>query len=133
MNTATPTEHRTPLTDDPSAAPARAPWQEREREGLRAKMADPAHSYEKDGVLRWKSNHATVPPHVYRDAGLVCPATQQRVYDAEMTKFLRDYREADRKAPRNPEAEAEMRAEMRAEFGAGRTVVNIITGRRYRT
>lgn len=124
---------RTPLIPDPAAAPPRFPWMEKERLRSISWMTDPAHSYEKGGVLYWVSNNAVVPPHVFREAGLICPAIQEKARDEELGRIIRDYREAEKNAPRNPELEAERRSEMRSNFGPGRVIVDIISGRRYHT
>jgi hypothetical protein len=121
-------DHIYTFTADPDHKPSPNKWQREEQDRLKAKLADPRSSYVEDGVLRWHSNDAVVPPHVFRDAGFLVPERQQRAYDEELEKFLTDYR---KRQPARPSAEE--RFEARAAFGPGVEVVDIISGRRYTT
>ena len=87
-----------------------------------------------DGVVRWKSNNRVMPrdcreilSHTsYRD--LFDEEVSKAAEDAETAAFLENYR----KANENRRQSQEELDEMRAAFGAGTTVVNIITGERIR-
>lgn len=105
------------------------PWQLREVERLRSQMVNPDHAYDDDGVMRWRSNDAAIPPSVYKDAHVRCPSRQQRAYDEETQAFLAEYRERMKDYVPTEEEQAEMRAA----FGPGETVVNVITGQKFRT
>ena len=120
-----------PLTIDP-VAHARlktrpgASWRMREVTRLREEMVDPAKAYiDANGIRRWVSNDAIIPPFVYKDAAAVMPEADQAAYKAETAAFLTEYREQQR----NREPSAEELFEMRAAFGPGERVVNVITGR----
>lgn len=102
-------------------------WQEKEKHDLRERMK--THSYEKDGVLYWKSNDHVIPPFVYKDADIPCPNNQQIAYQKQSNKFVAEYREARK----NYVPSEEEMFEMRAAFGPGETVVDIITGQKFRT
>lgn len=107
-----------------------------EIEGSRSRLQDPAHCYaDANGIRYWMANDACVPPHVYRDAYVECPAAQEAAYSACMDEFLTEYRRKQAEYFRNPdpEIEAERAFEMRAEFGRGVTVVDVFSGHRYRT
>jgi len=83
------------------------------------------------GVIRWNSNQQ-VPPEdcVALAAHIGLPinvAACDAARDADTTAFLAEYR----KRPRNDSAEA--RFERRAAFGPGKTIVDVISGHRYRT
>lgn len=104
-------------------------WKLQEVATLRAKLADPQEVDNRSGVLYWRANGAVVPPHVYKDAELDCPAAQRTAYEKQERAFIAEYRRVQGK--RKPSAE-EMH-EMRAAFGPGKTLVNVLTGRRTRT
>lgn len=84
----------------------------------------------KNGAFRWKSSKNVPPKEIvnfWAMAGYITFAEAEaslKVGKAETDAFLKAYR----KNP--PKVTAEDRAEMRAAFGAGETVVNIITGKR---
>jgi hypothetical protein len=106
------------------------PWERRDADRLRAQVADDSHSYTgEDGVRRWRSNDAIIPPHVLRDACLVCPEAHTAAYEAETAAFLAEYR----RNRSNRRLSAEERFEMRAAFGPGVEVVDVITGQTWRT
>ena len=68
------------------------------------------------------------------EAGLVdqdCVEITAQARDVYTDKSIREYRQAQRN--RTQEQIAEERWEARAAFGAGETVVNMITGERYTT
>jgi hypothetical protein len=79
------------------------------------------------GVIRWNSNNRVVPQDcaiLAAHIGLpVCVATCDDERAADLRAFLKTY---------DPTPTAEDMAEMRAAFGAGTTVVNVLTGRRTR-
>lgn len=107
-------------------------WEVREIERLRAKLVDPAHAVVRNGVRYWLISDGTervVPTFVYKDALAACPPEQQAAYDADMAAFTAAYR----RQQANHEPSEEEKFEMRAAFGPGQTVVNVISGRKYRT
>ena len=85
-----------------------------------------------DGVVRWTSNNRVMPKDcreilshtVYRD--LYSEDASRAAEEAETAAFLESYRKNYK------ESGEEEKAEMRAAFGAGTTVVDIITGERIR-
>ena len=85
-----------------------------------------------DGVVRWTSNNRVLPKDcreilshtVYRD--LYSEDASRAAEEAETAAFLESYRKNYK------ESGEEEKAEMRAAFGAGTTVVDIITGERIR-
>ena len=79
---------------------------------------------ETDGILRWRSNGRVVPASTYRDAYCTPPEGSADVERREGEAFLEKYRQMPQ------HYDDETLAEMRSEFGAGSTVVNIVTGRR---
>jgi hypothetical protein len=83
-------------------------------------------SYGEQGEILWRSNDRPVPLDAFQDALMVPPAVQAAAAKAATSAFLKAYRKAD------PKMTAEERGEARAAFGAGTTVVNVITGRRTR-
>ena len=89
------------------------------------------------GVVRWNSNNSVPPQDVLEQwASLGLPFDLKKsvaARDADLTKFTAAYRKAQRAAPRDPEFEAEMAFERRAAFGPGVTVVDVNSGRKYRT
>jgi len=66
---------------------------------------------------------------INQEYGWDCPAGQEAAYTAYVDAVLSDYRKRQANAP----VSHEQAAEMRAAFGPGRTVVNVITGRKFRT
>jgi hypothetical protein len=88
-------------------------------------------TYEHDGALFWKSNDRPVPMHVFKEAQLDAPATQRDCCEASDREFIEAYKASQRQ--RSPEAIAEQRREARAAMGPGVTMVNVITGERFRT
>jgi len=81
----------------------------------------------RDGVYYWKSNDRTVPPSCWTVRGLVPPKEQEKARDEETAKFLAKLRA-------NPQPVTDEEAfEMRAAFGPGVEVVNILTGKRFKT
>lgn len=88
-----------------------------------------ADTYEKGGALHWKSNDAVVPMDVFRDAALMPPPAQEAAREADAAKFIAEYKK--RRANHKPSAEEMF--EMRAAFGPGQTVVDVITGKKFRT
>jgi hypothetical protein len=104
-------------------------WREQERKRLAADIQGDEKAYQDGAVRRWKSNGRVIPPDVYKDAGLTCSAAHESAYRKETDAFLADYRK--RMANHVPSAEEAF--EMRAAFGPDVEVVNVLTGRRYRT
>lgn len=89
------------------------------------------HTFQKDGVIYWKSNGNIPPEDVLQLWNAVGKRFNYeksvRTLRQETEKFLRDY------ARRQRRASQEQLAEMRAAFGPGVEVVDVFTGRRYRT
>ena len=91
--------------------------------------------FDKDGIVRWKSNDNVPPQEILWD--FVCikaidVETRNRsmeVNNRETSAFLADYREK----MRGHVPSAEERFEMRAAFGGGAELVNIVTGERITT
>lgn len=81
-----------------------------------------------NGELRWNSNGAVVPPHVFEEKGVKPPAGQVEAHNADVARALRNYR----LRAANRELTPEERFEMRAAFGEGETVVDIITGQKFK-
>jgi len=83
-------------------------------------------------VVRWVSNDRVPPADCLKEMfrqGLVIESemtASKKARDAETAAFVAEYR-ANYKGP-----SAEELFEMRAAFGAGETVVNVITGRKIR-
>ena len=85
-----------------------------------------------DGVVRWTSNNRVMPKDcreilshtAYRD--LFSEEASRAAENAETAAFIESYR----KNYTGPSEEE--KAEMRAAFGAGSTVVDVITGKRIR-
>lgn len=101
------------------------------------KIAKDAYT-DANGVVRWKSNDNVPPADILENAGLpestVALSTHAR--DIETEDVLAEYikqQEAFWTEPQYAEARAEQLAEMRAAFGPGQEVVNVFTGRKYRT
>lgn len=86
-------------------------------------------TYEKNGALFWKSNDAPVPMDCFGDAFVEAPAEQARACEEDTKAFVKEYR----RTRSNGKISAEQRFEMRAEFGPGETVVDVITGQKFRT
>lgn len=87
------------------------------------------------GVIRWNSN-GSVPPEdcVALAAHIGLPINElacNEARDADFAAFMVEYRK--RRANRTPEEIAEERAEARAAHGPGVTLVNVLTGEKYRT
>jgi hypothetical protein len=80
-------------------------------------------------VLHWKTNNAVVPPFVFQDAYVVCPAVQKTVYDRETARFLTEYRRARQED--GGRLDPETAFEMAAAFGSGAEVVDVFSGHRY--
>jgi len=112
------------LTNQP--IPENTPkWKRDEIKRLRADMRNPAKRTSRKGVLRWKSNNAVIPPHVFKDALVECPETQRAAYEKDTAAFLSEYR----RNRRNRRPSAEEMFEMQANFPAGTKVVDMVTGR----
>lgn len=90
---------------------------------LAAEVMHPDHATLADGVLRWTSNGRVPPEDVVALAASLGLAIDEAKCDAarraDLRAFLKGY---------NPVVTDEDRFEMRAAFGAGSTVVNVITG-----
>lgn len=89
-----------------------------------------AYSDDNGRTWKWASNDRHVPLDACRSYGIPCdPVAQEADLDAANALFLAEYR----KAMANHVPTAEERGEMRNAFGPGKTVVNVVTGRKYRT
>ena len=94
--------------------------------------------YSQPGVIRWCSNDRCVPLDICERMYWYNMDAQRTAYEAETVAFITSYRKAQAEfdARTDPEADAiraEQAAERRAAFGPGEEVVDVITGRRYRT
>lgn len=115
-------------------ADVRSPYH-REASRLALELADPAHAYIVDGVIRWRSNNS-VPPadcvalalHIGQPVDV---AACDRARDTETRAFILAYRK--RQAERTPEQVAEQRAEARVAMGPGCDMVNLFTGETFKT
>jgi hypothetical protein len=87
-----------------------------------------AYSEDKGKTWYWGHNHRPCPLDACRERNIPCdPIAQEKViarYTAEVLACLRS--EPD-------EVSAESMFEMRAAFGPGATVINVLTGQKYRT
>ena len=100
-----------------------------EAEKLRLDMANPERAEERAGVLYWRANPTSpIPPHVYKDAAIVCPAAQQAAHDTHLAAFMKVYKKRQSKRPSGEE-----RFEAMAAFGPGVDVVDLFSGRKFRT
>jgi hypothetical protein len=93
---------------------------------LRGWLQDPVQTEDRNGILHWTSNGNPVPLSTFKEAFAVAPAGQAEACQANTDAFLAEYRAQDHTPSR------EDLFEMRAAFGAGATVVNVITGKRTR-
>lgn len=92
-------------------------------------MKNDTHAYTDDGrVWRWVSNNRCCPLDACEEYGIPChPPAQERAIKEEAAAFIKAYREANR------EISDEARAEARAAHGPGVEMVDVISGRRFRT
>lgn len=89
-----------------------------------------------DGIVRWDTNDRVPPGDCVAEIAAAFPdlaidvaaCTAQRAQ--ESLEAMREYREA--RAHRSDAQRAEESAEMRAAFGPGSTVVDVITGERFK-
>ncbi|MCP1674561.1 hypothetical protein J2T57_001663 [Natronocella acetinitrilica] len=104
-------------------------FEREESERLAASLADGACI--EDGVMRWESNNNVVPEDVARFAAYLGHPidldASRAARDADLKVLLEAYRRAA------PHDSAEARFERRAAFGPGVEVVDVLSGRRYRT
>jgi len=103
-------------------------WTRQSAENLRCRMTDPSKCYEHNGVRYWRGTDKVIPPHVYEDAFVECPAAQKAAREAELDTFFARY-----KARQPAEPSSEERYEALAAFGPGVEVVDAITGRTFTT
>lgn len=103
------------------------PFQSKEVERLRRDIETDVTVTE--GVRRWKSNGAVVPPFAYKDGFVECPPEQVAAYESEVARVVSAYR----KQRRGRTSTAEERFEMRAAFGPDVEVMDVLTGQRHRT
>lgn len=90
------------------------------------------------GVIRWFSNDRCVPMEICENMGWGPLREQSEADRAETATFIAAYKQAQAEfdARTDPEAEAiraEQAFELRAAHGPGAKVVDVVTGRRYRT
>jgi hypothetical protein len=105
------------------------PWMREEIERTRGRIETDTQVVA--GVLRWKMGNI-VPPHVIeQDALMECPPVQRAAYEKELGKFAQQYRAAREKT--DAEFDGEDAYERRAAFGPGVTVINVLTGKTYRS
>ena len=94
------------------------------------KWTTTSEAYTTDGgqVWCWTSNDAVIEVKTCSEYGIPCdPAAQQAAHDQYVDGVLAQYRAA----MANYRPSAEEQYEMRAAFGAGKTVVDVITGQKY--
>lgn len=87
------------------------------------------------GVWRWKEVHR-VPPQEFLDAWDLDPETMAKckaANEADLDRFLAEYRKAQAEYKPTPEEIAEHQFELRAAFGPGVNVTNVVTGQKYTT
>ena len=102
---------------------------EKEIEALQKKANNGEILVDENGAASWKNNGRAIPSDCaeklsYTTLGFSMKATAAK-REAETAAFLESYRQ-------NHRTSEEDRMEMRAAFGAGTTVVDIITGERAR-
>lgn len=94
-------------------------------------MADYTEATYVDGVMRWKSNDRVPPKECIMEAfekGFPVDVDKSlEISDKETSEFLENYR----KNYRGPYEEDRMEA--RAAFGPGVELVNVITGKKWKT
>ena len=91
----------------------------------------PSDAYTEDGgkTWRWCSNNAVITVQTCKEHDIPCdPVAQEAAYQDHLDKFLASYR-----ANQPAEPSAEEKFEMRAAFGPNADVVDVITGRKWRT
>lgn len=94
-------------------------------------MTFTSDAYTEDGgqTWRWTTNNAPCPLDACQEYGIPCnPALQKRAIEKHMDEVIARY-----KATQPAEPSAEEQYEMRAAFGPGKEVVDVITGRKWRT
>jgi hypothetical protein len=109
-------------TDREACAAAIARMREAERDKLRRDIMDLARTEVRNGVRYWRESGNIIPPYVFNDAEVICPAVQSRAYERHLAQFMADYR---RQRPMS----WDNRAEMENELGPG--AVDIFTGERF--
>ena len=83
------------------------------------------------GAYRWRSNDNPLFDDTLENVGITVPPSQKSVRNKHTTAALNAYIKAQ--SSRSAETIREQRAEARAAFGGGVTVVNMLTGEKYRT
>ena len=84
-------------------------------------------------IIRWTSNNRVPPDDCLIDIVKTGLVTKEQVYksvqvrEEELNEFLKEYRKT------HQIISSEERYEMRAAFGPGKTVVNVITGKTWKT
>jgi len=94
--------------------------------------------YNQAGVIRWASNDRCVPLDICRRMEWYNMKAQEAADTADTEKFLAEYRrhQEEFEARTDPEAmeiKRERAFEHLANFGPGETLVDVVTGRIYRT
>ena len=92
------------------------------------KTLDTNENYIENGIL-YNRLGRVVDPGICRQYGWDCPAGQAAAYDKYCERVAAEYHAARRNTP----VSHEEAYEMRAAFGPGVEVVNVITGRKFRT
>lgn len=85
----------------------------------------------KDEAVFWNSNGAPVPADCFRDAGVPMPSGQRAALDRYYADVVGNYRQ--QQANMTKEERAERDAEARAAHGPGVVLVDVFTGRKFRT
>lgn len=94
--------------------------------------------YTQAGVIRWASNDRCVPLDICRRMQWYNLEAQEAANNADTTALLAEYRKRQeafeaRTDPEAMEIKRERMFEWLANFGPGETVVDVVTGRIYRT
>ncbi len=94
-----------------------------------SKRSSDAYSDDGGKTWRWCSNDSVIMLDVCRDYGIPCDTkAQEAARNGYVDAFLAEYRASQ---PATPSAEEQY--EMRAAFGPGKTIVDVITGRKFTT
>lgn len=85
--------------------------------------------YDNKGIARWTTNDAPVPLDAAREYKIEISADHSAAIDEHTRVFMEEYRK-QRAIHGYSEEE---KAEMRAAFGPGEIVVDIVTGKKFKT
>lgn len=131
MNTNTPSWR---LETGPEGMTKRKLTEHEQAELARTKANFVTDSYrDEHGVIRWLSNGQVPFDDLLEKVGIDLTTREdcRIARDADTAIFLQKYREAQ--ANRTPEEIAEQQAHATAAFGPGETIVNVVTGEKFKT